>query len=61
MSELPFADVRRFVAKALLAEDAAEESGRSGLDASKLEPSAAYPFLMRGGRGGDAALWGKWN
>jgi hypothetical protein len=43
MSELPFADVRRFTARALLAPDAPENRAFR-LDPSKLEPSAAYRF-----------------
>ncbi len=43
MSELPFADVRRFAAKALLADDA-PETRAFRLDPAKLEPAAAYRF-----------------
>jgi len=43
MSELPFADVRRFVAQALLAADA-PETRAFRLDPAKLEPAAAYRF-----------------
>ena len=42
-SELPFADVRRFVAKALLADDKPENRAFR-LDPAKLEPAAAYRF-----------------
>jgi hypothetical protein len=43
MTELPFADVRRLVAKALLADDT-PENRLFRLDPAKLEPSAAYRF-----------------
>jgi hypothetical protein len=43
MSELPFADVRRFVAKSLLADDV-PENRTFRLDPVKLEPAAAYRF-----------------
>ncbi|QDU21890.1 BRCT domain-containing protein [Urbifossiella limnaea] len=43
MSELPFADVRRFVAQALLAAEATETRAFR-LDPAKLEPAAAYRF-----------------
>ena len=43
MTELPFADVRRFVAKALLADDT-PENRLFRLDPARLEPSAAYRF-----------------
>ena len=43
MSEIPFMDVRRFVAKALLAEDT-PPNRPFRLDATKLEASAVYRF-----------------
>lgn len=43
LCELPFLDVRRFVAKALLADDT-PENRPFRLDPTKLEPSAAYRF-----------------
>ena len=43
LCELPFIDVRHFVAKALLAEDT-PENRPFRLDPAKLEPSAAYRF-----------------
>jgi hypothetical protein len=43
MTELPFADVRRSVAKALLADDT-PENRLFRLDPARLEPSAAYRF-----------------
>ena len=43
MSEIPFMDVRRFVAKSLLAEDT-KPNRRFRLDPSKLEASAVYRF-----------------
>ena len=42
-SELPFTDVRRFVAKALLADDK-PENRPFRLDPARLEPAAAYRF-----------------
>ena len=43
LSELPFADVRRFVAKALLADDA-PENRRFRIDPATLAPAAVYRF-----------------
>jgi hypothetical protein len=43
MSEIPFMDVRRFVAKSLLAEDT-PPNRRFRIDPATLEPSAAYRF-----------------
>ena len=43
MSEIPFMDVRRFVAKALLADDA-PPTRRFRIDPGTLEPAAAYRF-----------------
>jgi hypothetical protein len=43
MSEIPFMEVRRFVAKSLLAEDT-QPNRRFRIDPATLEPSAAYRF-----------------
>lgn len=47
MSEIPFVDVRRFVAKALLAETGKETAGYR-LDPAKLAPEAVYRFCESG-------------